>query len=69
MPWPTVLYVILIDEVMIVTGLIGALVKSSYKWGYFTFGCVALAYIVYILAVEARKNASRIGPDVGKTFT
>lgn len=32
MPWPTILYVILIDEVMIVTGLVGALVKSSYKW-------------------------------------
>jgi bacteriorhodopsin len=38
MPWPTILWVILIDEIMIVTGLIGALVHSSYKWGYFTFG-------------------------------
>ena len=32
LPWPTVLFVILVDEVMIVTGLIGALVKTSYKW-------------------------------------
>lgn len=32
MPWPTLLFVILIDEVMVVTGLIGALVKTSYKW-------------------------------------
>ncbi|KAL8894962.1 MAG: hypothetical protein Q9192_003930 [Flavoplaca navasiana] len=31
MPWPTILYTILIDEVMIVTGLVGALVQSSYK--------------------------------------
>ncbi|RSL42146.1 hypothetical protein CEP54_015590 [Fusarium duplospermum] len=31
MPWPTVLWVILVDWVMIVTGLMGALVKSSYK--------------------------------------
>jgi bacteriorhodopsin len=38
MPWPTVLWVILVDWVMIVTGLVGALVTSSYKWGYFTFG-------------------------------
>ena len=37
-PWPTLLFVILVDEVMIVSGLIGALVKSSYKFGYFTFG-------------------------------
>lgn len=31
MPWPTVLYTILLNEVMVVTGLIGALVQSSYK--------------------------------------
>lgn len=31
MPWPTILYTILIDEIMIITGLIGALVTSSYK--------------------------------------
>jgi bacteriorhodopsin len=38
MPWPTILWVILVDEIMIVTGLVGALVVSIYKWGYFTFG-------------------------------
>lgn len=31
LPWPTILYTVLIDEVMIITGLIGALVTSSYK--------------------------------------
>ncbi len=31
MPWPTILYTLLIDEIMIITGLIGALVSSSYK--------------------------------------
>ena len=40
MPWVTILYVILIDWIMIITGLIGALVSSSYKWGYFAFGTV-----------------------------
>ncbi|KAF4458565.1 hypothetical protein FALBO_14704 [Fusarium albosuccineum] len=68
MPWPTVLWVILVDWVMIVTGLVGALVKSSYKWGYFAFGCAALAYIVYQLAWEARIHANRIGNDVGRVF-
>ena len=38
MPWPSVLWVILVDWVMIVSGLIGALVTSTYKWGYFVFG-------------------------------
>merc|ERR1712113_569018 len=50
MPWPTILWTLLIDEIMIITGLVGALVVSRYKWAYFTFGCVALFYIVYVLA-------------------
>jgi len=68
MPWPSILFVILIDEIMIVTGLAGALVRTSYKWGYFTFGCVALFYILYMLGWEARKHANALGRDIGRTF-
>lgn len=68
MPWPSVLYLILIDEIMIVTGLAGALVRTSYKWGYFVFGCVALGWIVYVLAWEARRHANAMGKEVGRTF-
>jgi len=48
LPWPTILWVILIDWVMIVTGLVGALVVSIYKWGYFAFGKLAhhLGYLL-----------------------
>jgi len=35
------------DEVMVVTGLVGALVASSYKWGYFVFAMFALFFIAY----------------------
>jgi len=68
MPWPTIAWVIFIDEVMIVTGLVGALVTSVYKWGYFAFGCAALVYIVYHLAWESRKHANKYGADVGRVF-
>lgn len=68
MPWPTTLFIILVDEMMIVTGLVGALVESSYKWGYFTFGCVALAYIFYVLVWEARLHSRALGTDVGRVF-
>jgi len=68
MPWPSLIWVILVDWIMIVTGLVGALVVSSYKWGYFAFGCAALAYIVYMLAWEARKHANALGADVGRAF-
>lgn len=33
LPWPTIIWTIFLDEVMIITGLVGALVKSRYKWG------------------------------------
>ncbi|KAK4495093.1 hypothetical protein PRZ48_013420 [Zasmidium cellare] len=68
MPWPTTLWIILIDWVMVITGLVGALVSSSYKWGYFTFGCVALFWIVYVLVWEARIHANGISTDAGRAF-
>ncbi|PNS19577.1 Opsin-1 [Sphaceloma murrayae] len=68
LPTPTILYVILVDEVMIITGLIGALVSSSYKWGYFAFGNAALVYVLYVLVWEARRHANAMGSDVGRVF-
>ncbi|KAL8842077.1 MAG: hypothetical protein Q9170_000681 [Blastenia crenularia] len=69
LPWPTVLYTILLDEIMIVTGLVGALVQSSYKWGYFTFGCVAFLWVAFTVTVTARKHAAALGSDISKTYT
>ena len=68
MPWPTTLWVIIVDWLMIVTGLVGALVTSSYKWGYYTFGCAALFYIVYMLAWEARRHANAVNAEAGRAF-
>jgi bacteriorhodopsin len=68
MPWPSLLWIILVDWTMIVTGLVGALVRSSYKWGYFAFGCAALLYIVYVLGWEARMHANHRGADIGRVF-
>lgn len=68
LPWPTILYTILIDEIMIVTGLVGALVKSSYKWGYFTFGTAAFLFVAYVVTISARAHAQALGPKVYKTY-
>lgn len=68
LPWPTILYTVLIDEIMIVTGLSGALVRSSYKWGYYTFGCFALFFIGYVLIFEARASARALGSDISKSY-
>jgi bacteriorhodopsin len=46
------------DEVMVVTGLVGALVASSYKWGYFVFAMVALFFIFYNIVFVGRPRKS-----------
>jgi bacteriorhodopsin len=68
LPWPIILYTILLDEIMIVTGLVGALVTSSYKWGYFAFAMFSLFYIAWNLAWVGRKHAYALGSNVSRTF-
>ena len=36
---------IFMSIVVVITALVGSLVPSTYKWGYFTFGASALFYI------------------------
>ncbi len=69
MPWPTILWIILMDEIMIVNGLIGALVKTRYKWGFYGFGCGAMLYIFYELGITGRKHAQVLGKDVHRSYT
>ncbi|EPS29498.1 hypothetical protein PDE_04448 [Penicillium oxalicum 114-2] len=68
LPWPTILFTVVLDEIMVVTGLIGALVKSQYKWGYFTIGCVAYFMVAYIVIVVGMSHAKAIGQDVNRLF-
>lgn len=53
---------------MIVTGLIGALVKTRYKFGFYVFGCIAMLVVFYELAVTGRKHAKALGADIHRTF-
>ncbi|KAI9824351.1 MAG: ion channel activity [Phylliscum demangeonii] len=68
LPWPTILVTLLLDEVMIVTGLVGALVRSSYKWGFFTFGCVAMLAVLYNVLWVGRMHARPLGADINRTY-
>lgn len=34
-----------VADFMVVMGLVGALVPSTYKWGYYVFGAMGLLYI------------------------
>lgn len=49
--------------------LIGALIESDYKWGFFVFAVVSLLYIAYHLLTAARGSARLMGVDWGRTYT
>lgn len=69
LPLSDIITLVFFDLVMIITGLVGALVVSSYKWGYYAFGCAALFYIWWVLAFPARSTAGVIGAEYKKSFT
>ncbi|EIW60452.1 family A G protein-coupled receptor-like protein [Trametes versicolor FP-101664 SS1] len=47
--------------VFVVCGLVGSLVVSSYKWGYFVLGCMALFYIWYMLLGHGPRSTFAAG--------
>jgi len=55
--------------VFVVSYLVGALVSSTYKWGYFTIGTAALLYVVSYLVGPAMTAAGAIGTDVRRLHT
>jgi bacteriorhodopsin len=69
LPLSDIVTVIFMDLVMIITGLVGALVVSRYKWAYFAFGCAALLYIWWILLFKGRAAARTLGNDVHRAYT
>lgn len=55
--------------VFVVSLLIGALVESDYKWGFYVFSLVSLFYIAYHVLSPARASARLLGVDWGRTYT
>ncbi|PWN51080.1 family A G protein-coupled receptor-like protein [Violaceomyces palustris] len=68
LPLSTIFITIFFDLVMIITGLVGALVQSTYKWGYFTMGCVAMFYVFYVLYGPGLKSAGALGAEYKKAY-
>lgn len=68
LPLSDIVLTIFADEVMIVTGLVGALVQSTYKWGLFTMGCVAMLFVFWMLYGPGRQSSHSLGAELGKTY-
>ncbi|KZO97562.1 family A G protein-coupled receptor-like protein [Calocera viscosa TUFC12733] len=56
------------EVVFVVSYLVGALVSTTYKWGYFTMGTAALLYVVSYIVGPAAAAAGTIGSDVRKVY-
>ncbi|KAK9327683.1 hypothetical protein V1520DRAFT_328941 [Lipomyces starkeyi] len=66
--WMTTIFMAGLLEVYIVSGLIGALVQSSYKWGYFTFGVVAWLIVGYHFFGPGLISSRRLHADTHAPF-
>lgn len=68
MPLSNIFLTVFWDLVMIETGLIGALVESQYKWGFFVFGCVAMFLVFYDLIIIGWSSAKKLDASLGRTY-
>lgn len=68
LPLSDVIITIFADIVMIITGLIGALVPSTYKWGLYSIGCFAMLYVFYQLYFPGRQSSHSLGSELAKTY-
>jgi len=68
MSWQSLAQIIIVSWILVVTRLVGALVSTTYKWGYFVFGIVTYIYIVYELLFRVRNRATSLGGDVRKAY-
>jgi len=63
-----ILATIFADEVMVVTGLVGALTQTSYKWGFWTAGMFAFLFVVYEVLIDGRRHANALGGAPKKAY-
>ncbi|KAL6305135.1 heat shock protein 30 [Sparassis latifolia] len=59
---------IFISLIFIVGGLVGSLVLSTYKWGYFTFGVAALFYLWYVVLFYAPRSSFAAGSTLRNRY-
>ncbi|CAK9438534.1 uncharacterized protein LODBEIA_P27580 [Lodderomyces beijingensis] len=51
-------------EVFVLGLLIGSLIRSSYKWGYFTFAVVAQLFTIYLVCVDLHTSFAAASRNV-----
>jgi len=65
--WSQIAFVLFAVDAAVIMRLIGSLITSMYKWGYFTFGLAAWIYVAVALLSSGRAGAVR--NDAGFVYT
>jgi len=68
MPLANTVWSCFLSAAMAVLALVGAMVRSDYKWGYYTFWCACWFALLFNLLFSARRHARSLGNDVGFAF-
>ena len=67
--WATVLYAVGLTWIWVVSWLSGALISTSYKWGFFAFGTFSYLVLSFHLAHWGLESARRVGSSKHYTIT
>jgi len=67
--WATILFTIGLTMLWATMHLVGALVSTSYKWGFFGFGVFIYLFIAWQLMGVAKKYAARVDVAANKTYS
>lgn len=67
LPWSTIFYTVVVNEIMVGACLYGAS-STSYSFIPFGFGCLCYLYIAHTLIFKARKSAREVGADVHRLY-
>ncbi|CAZ79554.1 unnamed protein product [Tuber melanosporum] len=67
--WASILFTIGLTMLWAVMLLVGGLVRSDYKWGFYVFALLVYFFILWQVLGVARKYASRVDAGVHKIFS
>lgn len=68
MPLANTIWTCFLSAVMAVMALVGAMVRSDFKWGYYGFWCACWFGLVFNLNFTVRMHANALGREVHRTF-
>ncbi|CUS10765.1 unnamed protein product [Tuber aestivum] len=67
--WASILFTIGLTMLWATMLLVGGLVHSDYKWGFYVFGVMIYFFIIWQVLGVARKYASKVDTGVHKIFS